>query len=99
MPDPVIAVAQLTDDLLVSSIGQRLVCYKMSGKSWEKKGWIATHDVITRLSADSESMVVAAGDEYNSVVLYKYSREFEEFQVSSNFFHFDGNEMNRFLFQ
>lgn len=86
MPDPVIAVAQLTDDLLVASIGLRLVCYKVSGKSWEKKGWITTHDTITRLSADNESMVVAAGDAYNSVVLYKYSEEFEEFEVNPRVF-------------
>lgn len=81
MPDPVWAVAKLTDNFVVASVGNRLVCYELSEGKWEKRGWIVTHDKITSLSTSQSSLVVAAGDRYNSVVLYEYSILDKTFQV------------------
>ncbi|GMH32720.1 hypothetical protein BSKO_00554 [Bryopsis sp. KO-2023] len=86
LPDFVGAVAGLNENLLVASVGKRLVCFGLisagdTEKKWEKRGWILTHDAIEHLSTCPETFMVAAGDSFNSVVLYQYHDKLDEFQI------------------
>lgn len=90
MPDPVWAVARLTDNFVVASVGNRLVCYELSEGKWSKRGWIVAHDKITSLSTTQSALVVAAGDRHNSVVLYEYSILSDTFRVRLSVHRYSG---------
>ena len=84
LPDAVGAVTPMGDSRLVASIGPRIVCFTVLQGKWLRKGWVGTLDMATHLSACPTSGMVAAGDRYNSVVLYQYEEKEDkgEFRVS-----------------